>query len=335
MQKILIAIDKERRPQIIGQPDYERLAKLGEVLPVPAPENADKEFLLNQSSDTDIVISSWGTGSLDADVMAHYPRLKLLTHAAGSVKSLVSEALWKQNVRVTSAAAAIACGVAEFCLGLILTTTKRAFWGMRAVREGKWKPEALEAFGKSFEIYQQNIGVIGASHVGRRLIKLLHNFDCQILLYDPYCSPDKAREMGVELVKSLDDLFRRCRVVSLNAPSTEETKNMIRGRHFALLPDGAVFINTARGAIVAQDEMVAELKKGRFIACLDVTDPEPLPKGHPLLNLPNVLLTPHEAGAIAENRLRLGTFAINEVEAFVNDRPLHYEVTQAMLARIG
>lgn len=333
--KILIALNKEMRPQIIGKPDYERLTKLGDVLPGEPPEKADNEFLLNQSSDTGIIVSSWGTNAcFDAEIMAHYPRLKLLAHSAGSVKSLVSEALWKQNVRVTSAAAAIAYGVAEFCLGLILTTTKRAFWGDQSVRAGKWQ-DALEVFGKPFEIYQQNIGVIGASHVGRRLIKLLHNFDCRIMLYDHYCSEQKAKELGVDLAPTLDDLFRQCRVVSLNAPSTEETRNMIRGRHFALLPDGAVFINTARGAIIQQDEMVEELKKGRFIACLDVTEPEPLPQGHPLLKMPNVLLTPHAAGAIAENRLRLGTFAVNEVEAFVKNQPLHYEVTQEMLARIA
>lgn len=332
--KILIAINRELRPQIIGSPDYERLTRLEKLLPAEAPEKADKQFFLAQDGGTEIIISSWGTSTLDEEVIAHFPRLRLLAHAAGSVKSLASEALWKQGVRVTSAAAAIAYGVAEFCLGLILTTCKRAFWGDPGVRAGKWKG-VLEVFGKPFEIYQQNIGIIGASHVGRHLIKLLHNFDCRIMLYDPYCSREKAQELGVELVPTLDDLFRQCRVVSLNAPSTEETKNMIRGRHFALLPDGAVFINTARGAIIHQDEMVAELRKGHFIACLDVTEPEPLPKGHPLLHLPNVLLTPHEAGAIAENRLRLGTFAVNEVEAFVKNQPLHFEVTKEMLARIG
>lgn len=332
--KILIAINRELRPQIIGQRDYQRLTRLGEIKPVEAPAKADKQFFLAQDSAAEIILSSWGTGSLDTEVMAHYPRLRLLAHAAGSVKSLVSEALWKQDVRVTSAAAAIAYGVAEFCLGLILTTTKRVYWATAGIRAGKWKP-ALEVFGKPFEIYQQNIGIIGASSVGRHLVKLLHNFDCRIMLYDPYCSREKAQSLGVELVATLDDLFRQCRVVSLNAPSTEETRNMVRGRHFALLPDGAVFINTARGAIIHQDEMVAELRKGRFIACLDVTEPEPLPKGHTLLHLPNVLLTPHEAGAIAENRLRLGTFAVNEVEAFVKNQPLKYEVTQEMLARIG
>ncbi len=258
--KILIAIDKKMWPKILGNPDYQRLARSGKVYPEEAPEKVDKEFLLKQSSDTEIIVSSWGTDvCFDAEIMAHYPHLRLLAHAAGSVKGLVNEALWKQNVRVTSAAAAIAYGVAEFCLGLILTSCKRAFWGMQGVREGKWK-DALEVFGKPFEIYQQNIGIIGASHVGRHLIRLLLNFDCRIFLYDPYCSKQKAQELGVELVPTLDDLFRQCRVISLNAPSTEETRNMVRGRHFALLPDGAVFINTARGAIIHQDEMVEELK---------------------------------------------------------------------------
>jgi len=211
---------------------------------------------------------------------------------------------------------------------------KRAFQAAQATRQGDWT-ESIEVFKGPFEIYQQKIGIIGASHVGRYLIKLLKNFSCDIMLYDPYCSSDEAEDLGAHKVDTLEQLFSQCRVVSLNAPSTEQTKGMIKGGHFRLLPDGAVFINTARGAVVNEQEMIAELNKQRFVACLDVTDPEPPEADSPLRTLPNVILTPHIAGVVAENMARLGTFVVNEIEAFVNNKPLHYEVTQKQLSSIG
>ena len=136
-------------------------------------------------------------------------------------------------------------------------------------------------------------------------------------------------------VETLDELFEQCRVVSLNAPSTKQTENMIRGKHFKLLQDGSVFINTARGAIVNEQEMIEELKSERFIACLDVTEPEPPAEDNPLRTLPNVVLTPHIAGTIAENMARLGTLVANEIEAFITGKPLHFEIKKEMLDKIG
>jgi phosphoglycerate dehydrogenase-like enzyme len=216
----------------------------------------------------------------------------------------------------------------------MLTATKRAFWGGLATRQGQWS-ESLGAFHGPQEIYQQNIGVIGASHVGKQLVRLLQNFNCNVLLYDPYCTAPQARALGAEKVETLEELFSQCMVVSLNAPLTAQTRHMIRGAHFKLLQPGALFINTARGAIIEEAEMIQELRTGRFVACIDVTDPEPPAADHPLRHLPNVWLTPHEAGAVAQNLQRIGTFVADEIEAFVAGEPLHYPVMQQQLAMVG
>ncbi len=110
---------------------------------------------------------------------------------------------------------------------------------------------------------------------------------------------------------------------------------MVRGKHFALLREGSVFINTARGILIDQEEMVQELRKGRFVACLDVTVPEPLPLDHPLRLLPNVLVTPHEAGAFAENLVRIGELIAEEVERYAAGKPLLGEVTRDKLDTIA
>jgi phosphoglycerate dehydrogenase-like enzyme len=332
--KVLFAVSKEKYSKIFSQKDLHRISNFCEVIKAEIPQLPDKDFLLKYISDADIVITSWNTANIDTEIMSKAKKLKLLTHAAGTVKPVISDALWDGGVKVTSAASAIAYGVAEFCLGLILMTPKRVFWAAQGTKQGRWQ-EDTKVFNGPFEIYQQKIGIIGASYVGKFLIKLLKNFSCDILLYDPYCSEQKAGELGVKKINSLEELFGQCRVISLNAPSTQETKGIVRGEHFRLLPDGAVFINTARGAIINEPEMIEELKKQRFVACLDVTEPEPPAVDSPLRNLPNVILTPHEAGVIAENMLRLGTFVADEIESFINGQKLHFEVTHQQLKMIG
>lgn len=332
--KLLFAVKQEMFTEVFTGKCVERIKSMVEVIDAPIPIEADKTFILEYGREADIVVTSWWTENIDSDVIAALPHLKLVTHAAGSVKPIVSDALWEAGVRVTSSGAAIAYGVAEFCLGLILTAPKRAFWGALGTREGKWR-DALEVFGGPFEIFHQKIGVIGTGNVGRLLVGLLQHFTCDVLVYDPYCSAEDIKRMGAAKVETLDELFSTCRVVSLNAPSTDETKGMIRGKHFALLQDGAVFINTARSAIVCEDEMIEELKKERFVACIDVTDPEPPAEDCPLRHLPNVFFTPHEAGAVAQNRLRMGDFAAEEIDAFVHGRPLIREVKREDLSRMG
>jgi phosphoglycerate dehydrogenase-like enzyme len=333
--KVLFATIEEFYPRLFLQKDLDRIAALCDVIKTDIPtQKEDKDFLLNNIADADIIISSWDTANLDTEVMAIAKNLKLLAHAAGSVKPVISDELFDQGVKVTSSAAAISYGVAEFCLGLILMAPKRVFWGAQATKTGAWK-DCIKVFNGPFEIYGQKIGVIGASHVGKHLIRLLHNFNCEIYLYDPFCSPEQAKELGVTKLETLEELFSQCRVVSLNAPSTKQTENMIRGQHFKLLQDGAVFINTARGAIVNEQEMIEELKEERFIACLDVTEPEPPAEDNPLRALPNVILTPHIAGVTAENMARLGTFVADEIEAFINNKPFHFEVKKEQLANIG
>lgn len=334
MLKTLVAVKAGLYPTIFRESDVARLRRVSDVLPVPPPPVADKSFLLRHAGEAGVIVTSWETAALDADVIAAAPKLELVVHAAGTVKPIVSDALWARGIKVSSMAAAISYGVAEFCLGQILMGGKRSYWGAQATREGKWG-EGVRVFSGPHELYGQNVGVIGAGHVGRHLIRLLRNFTCNIHLYDPYTSGDQAREMGATKAGSLDEIFRDCLFVVLCAPSTPETQRMIRGRHFALLPKGALFVNAARGAITDEAELAEELGKGNFVACLDVTVVEPTPADHPFRKLPNVVLTPHIAGVAAENRLRIGAMTVEEILSFCEGKGQHYKVTREQLARMA
>jgi len=115
--KVLFAVNRKKYSRIFSQTDLDRIKTCCDVIEAPVPEVPDKDFLLKYIKDAEIVISSWQTEALDDDVMAKAAQLKLLTHAAGSVKPVISDALFERGVKVTSSAAAISYGVAEFCLG--------------------------------------------------------------------------------------------------------------------------------------------------------------------------------------------------------------------------
>ena len=169
------------------------------------------------------------------------------------------------------------------------------------------------------------IGIVGASTVGREVIRLLKPFDCKILVYDPYLADEEAEKMGVEKV-SLEDLFRQSDFISVHAPLTEETIHMIGRKHFRLMRDGAVLINTSRGKVLDQDVLLEECKNGRILVALDVTDPEPLPSDSPLRKLKNVLLTPHIAGHGYYGAKKIGEMVLQALEDFFAGREVKNRV---------
>lgn len=332
--KLLLAVQESWFSTLFSAQDLARLRAVATIMPVAVPARADGDFLERHLGQAEIAFTSWDTANFDAAALRKAPDLKLICHAAGSVRPIVSEALWQRGIRVSSGAAAIAYGVAEYCLGLMLTAPKRVFWLAQSTREGLWM-EAAAAWGGALEIYQQNIGIIGVGYIGRQLIRLLKNFTCNVCVYDPYLSAEQAEALGVTKVETLEELFGSCRIISLNAPTNEGTRDMLRGSHFSLLQPGSVFINTAGAIQINEAEFVQELRRGRFIACIDRCHAEPVELDHPYRHLPNVLLTPHIAGVMAENRLRIGTLVIDEVERYVAGQPLEHEITREKLERMA
>lgn len=159
---------------------------------------------------------------------------------------------------------------------------------------------------------------------------LLKQFDLHVFAYDPFITPEEADKLGVSL-KPLDALFQTCNVISLHTPRLKETEGMITGDHFRSMKPGAIFINTARGAVVRENEMMKVLKERTDIfAVLDVTHPEPPVPGSPLYTLPNVVLTPHIAGSMNAECRRMGRFIIQELDRFLSGSPLQWRVTEEM-----
>jgi len=281
----------------------------------------------------DILLTSWGCPPVDAQVLARAPRLRAIVHAAGTVKLHLGAACWERGLLVTAAAAANAVPVAEFTLAAILFANKRVLRLQRRygeTREFRWWATEFPGLGN----FRKLVGIVGASHIGRKVIELLQPFDLSVLLADPFLTPTAAGALGAELVE-LDDLLRRADVVSLHAPALPETRHLMDRRRLELLRDGATLINTARGWLIDHEALAAELLSGRIDAILDTTEPEVLPADSPLYDLPNVFLTPHIAGSMGRETQRMADLAIDEIERFVRGEPFRYGIRQDDLARIA
>ncbi|MEU9996284.1 hydroxyacid dehydrogenase [Streptomyces sp. NPDC050848] len=282
-------------------------------------------------ADTEVLFTHWGAPLLTADAVRAMPRLRAVIHAAGSVKHHVTEAVWERGIAVSTAAGANALPVAEFTLAAILFTGKRILDSARVYREARDQVPLLPYFAGHGN-HLRTVGVVGASRIGRRVLQLLRPFDFEVLLYDPYVEAAEAETLGARRV-DLDELVRRSSVVSIHAPQLPETQHMFDRRRLGLLRDGATLINTARGSLVDTDALTEELLAGRIHAVLDVTEPEVLPPGSPLYTLPNVLLTPHIAGSLGNELVRMAHWATDEVERYAEGRPLAHGVGPDELAR--
>ncbi len=312
--------------------DVDRIAAVTECR-LPCTSELTDEAQSEAIAGTDIIITGWGTRPVTTPMLDAAPGLALMCHSAGSVKHIVNDQFAARGIRVTSAAQALAIGVAEFAFGLMLVSMKAAWQYNDATREGRWVRDELDEW--ICEPLGATVGIIGASFVGKHMIELCRTLElAAILLYDPYVTEEEALEMGA-VKTSLDELMRRADVVSLHTPATEETRHIINGDNLALLKDRAIFINTARGMCVDERALVEELQSGRIMACLDVTDPEPPEPDSLLYTLPNCILTPHVAGAIKQNTLRQGKLVADNIEAFVAGKPLTGEIDLAQLDRLA
>ncbi|WP_406110912.1 hydroxyacid dehydrogenase [Streptomyces sp. NBC_01003] len=277
----------------------------------------------------EILLTGWGCPPLTAEVLAHAPRVRAVVHAAGSVKHHITPACWERGLAVTSAASANAVPVAEYTVAMIVLANKRVFRAAATYgSDPDTSPEPLGPEGN----YGRRVGIVGASAIGRLVLRMLRPYALDLVVSDPYLDEAGARELGGRLL-SLDELVATSDVVSLHAPSLPETRHMIDARRLATMLPGATLINTARGDLVDTDALTGAVLGGRLHAILDVTSPEPLPSDSPLRGHPHVLLTPHVAGSRGTELLRMGELAVSEVERLATGAPPRHAVRRETLAR--
>ena len=276
------------------------------------------------TGDVEVLVTGWGAPPIGTAELDAMPSLRAILHAAGTVKTFLTEEPLRRGIRVTSAAAANALPVAEFTLAAILSAGKST----AEIADEYAAQPAIDLNEERFAgigNYGRVVGILGASQIGRRVVELLRPFDVEVLVSDPYLAADDPLLASARSV-TLEELFATSGIVSVHAPDLPQTTGTVSRELLASMRHGAVLINTARPALVDQPALVELLRERRIRAVLDVTDPEPLPLDHPLRSVPGVTLTPHLAGAQGNELRRLGEAVVREVEALSAGRPALHPV---------
>lgn len=319
---IVLSVLDDYRDRFFDPAAVRRLRDLGEVVldSDPAAHATHESLALLRRAD--VLVTGWETGPVDALLAAGaLPRLRLLTHAGGSVRGVAGPEVFDHGVRVSSQTQLNAEPVAEFTLAMIILAAKNAFRARDDYRREHARPDLTGPAYRTIGLYGATIGIIGLSRISRRVIELLRPFACTVLVDSAHLTAAEAGALGVRAA-SREEVLSASDVISLHSASTPRTRHMLGAEDFARIPDGATFINTARGAICDEDALIAELRTGRISAVLDVTDPELPRPDSPLWTLPNVELFPHLAGSMGRELHRLGDGAVDDVAAFLAGRPV-------------
>ena len=315
---------------LFSEKAIEKLRSLGDVA-FHDSDDVSPEAIKKTLANADIAITSWHSPLMTDDVLSAAPNLKLIVHGAGSVKPIVTDAIWNRGIRVTASTTPLGIGVAECAVGFAIAASKNFFNVNDDIHNGGWDERRHECR----ELYEQTVGVISAGFVGRHFIKLMSNFDVNIMLYDPFVTEEKTKALGVTKA-SLAEVLRESDILAIHAPSIPETKHMFNADTLKLMKKDAILINTARGSIVDEKALFEHMKDGNLrYACLDVYDPEPPLADNPLRTLKNVIMTPHLAGLATNGKRRIGVHVANEIERFLNGEMLECEVTKEMLPRMA
>jgi len=323
MLKALYVMDHANWPRIYGPKQHAQITEMVEVLaPVLSPDEALKRpDLLGQM---DILLSGWGGPLLDKHFLELAPKLKAFFYGAGSVRQLLSREFWDRKIVLTTANTANAIPVAEFSLAHILLGMKRAWHQSEEVKRTRAFPKTSIAVPGA---YESTVGLISLSTIGRLVLKHLSHFEMNVIAYDPTVTAAQAAQLNVELV-SLAEIFSRSDVVSLHAPLLPATEGFITGALLASMKPGSTFINTARGALIREAEMIEVLSaRPDLTAIIDVTYPEPPEKTSKLFDLPNLVLTPHIAGSVDTECQRMGQWSVDELRRYLVGEPLKSAIT--------
>ena len=318
--RIVMSVRDLHRDRFFNQAAFERLSELGDLVLDPDPMHHATEESKAVLRDAEIFISGWETGSLD-DLLDEMPNLKLVAHSGGSLKYVIGKGAFARGIRMSSQTQLNAIPVAEYTLAMIMLSAKDVFASRRAYIEQRDKPDEFWNAFPHIGLYGANVGLIGLSRISRLVIEFLKPFHVNVKVFSNHLTEEQAKALGVTAA-SIEEIMQTCEVVSLHSASTPKTRHMIKGEHFAMMKDGATFINTARGAICDQDAMIEELKKDRIRAVIDVTDPEINVPDSPLWELPNVFLTPHAAGSMGRELFHLGDGTVDDVANFIAGKPV-------------
>jgi glyoxylate reductase len=273
------------------------------------------------------------TDRIDGAVLDRNPSLRVVSNLAVGYDNIDVDAASERGVLVCNTPDVLTNATADATWSLLLAAARRIPESMEYVREGHWKTWGpLLLLGQ--EVSGATIGIVGLGRIGKEVAKRARGFDMRVLAYDPYQDEAFAKDYEVSYVP-LDRLLAESDYVTLHVALTPETRHLIGAEQLRRMKPTAILVNASRGPVVDTDALVEALRNGDILAAaLDVTDPEPLPAEHPLVNMDNCIVVPHTASATVQTRDRMAELAArNLLAGLKGERPPAAVNADAVLGR--
>jgi phosphoglycerate dehydrogenase-like enzyme len=282
----------------------------------------------------DALITTWDSPRFDEGISRLAPRLRIIAHCGGEVKSRFARSLF-HRLTITNAAGPMARATAEMGVALLLYCARNVDFYRAALRQKSNRIyDKVHLHGGPESIVGRTLTMVGFGRIGRALVDLVRGFDVNWLVHDPYADRSLARKYPVEFV-SLKKLLPKADLLVLAAALTDQTRGILGQKNLATLPDGATVINIARGGLIDLNALRKEVRSGRLRCALDVTDPlEPLGVDDPLRTMPGAIITPHIAGSGRHVRQEIAHVVVDDLEKFFGGQQVANRVSVAMLDRM-
>ena len=293
----------------------ERLEKLGDVKYNTLTRQFTDDELKTELSDVDIVFAGWGTHAYSKEILDCAPKLKLIAYTGGSIVPLMADdgELEKRGIQIHSGNKIFALSVAEGAVCYMMVAQRRLTEIVGEVINEGWLLERRHTEG----LFYKKIGIVGFGMIAEETIKLLKPYSPEIYVYSSHLKQEKADELGVKIA-GLDELFEECDIISIHSGLNAKNFHLVDERLLKKMKDGALIVNTARGAIIDEAAMTRELKTGRIRAILDVFEIEPVPLDSELRGLNNVIIVPHQGGPTLDMREYVTKGLLDDVEKYLN-----------------
>src|SRR5438445_2468780 len=277
----------------------------------------------------DGVIVRSGT-RITADLLENPGRLRAVVRAGVGVDNIDVAAATRRGIVVMNTPGGNTISAAEHTIALLLALARHIAAADASVRQGKWERNKFVGT----QLAGKTLGVVGLGRVGREVARRAAGMDMKVIGYDPFMAPDKAAQLGIESIADIDQLLPRCDFLTVHTPLTDETRDLIDARRLALLPRGARVLNCARGGIINEQALADALRSGHLAgAALDVFVQEPPPADHPLLKLPNVLVTRHPGASTVEAQASVAREAAQLLVDFLTRGIVQFAVNMAAVDR--
>ncbi|MBM3474680.1 MAG: hydroxyacid dehydrogenase [Armatimonadetes bacterium] len=328
----VIAISEEMQHLCFPDGSWEELLALYPFAVIRSLAEMGEEEWIALCREADILAGPWGMRPFpDTDDPSDLPQY--LCYVGGAVSGFLTERHLQLGMRVTNWGDCIADTIAESALMGILACLRRVGYHQHVTHQARgWRVPGELA--DSASLLGKRVGLIGLGQIARALVSLVRPFGVALFAYDPYVPDAAFAQYGVTRVGSLEELFRTCPIITNHAGRVPELAGRIDRAMLRLLPDDGLFVNTARGQILVEEDLAAEHQAGRLWSCLDVFEPEPPAPDNPLRDTPRCLITPHQAGPTKDRYHCMGRRAIENLTRWRAGEPLLGEVTAEMLPRM-